>query len=776
MSHRWPRLFSRLIGFAILVVLSSDAGADDFTFFERKVRPLLSEHCYSCHSAQAKTLHGGLRLDSAAGLNAGGDSGPAVVSGNPGASLLVSVVQYDGEIQMPPKGKLSAQEIEIFVKWVEQGAVFPHLSGDTPQLDGAIDFDTGRDFWSFRKLDVKAVPDVNRAAWPKGRIDCFVLAAMERHGLAPSPRADHATLIRRLCFDLTGLPPTPQQVRDFVNDKDPGAYRRLVDELLETPQYGEKWARWWLDMARYTDRTATWLFQSGQPHLYRDWVVDAFFEDMPYDEFTRRQLATDLMHQTGPEDFAALGFLSLSPTYWKELKLPCEIINVIVADEWEERVDAVSRTFLGLTVACARCHDHKFDPISSEDYYALAGVFASCRQVERPLISEEAYEPVRMAKEKVAQLEDELAKLRKQKPSPDMRLDEIASQIASIKTSTPLYDTPMATALAEESLFVERAGESADQGTRLDYRPGPRDLPAFIRGNPNRPGPVIPRRFLTVLSQDPQPYEHGSGRLELAESITTEAAPLAARVIVNRIWCEHFGQGIVDTPSNFGAQGNRPTHPGLLDDLAARFIAGSWSLKRLHREILLSATWQQSSAPNSNSDRADPDNRWLSRMNRRRLTIEQWRDAMLAVSGTLDYQQGGPSQAIDTAENRRRTIYATVHRRDMSPTLMVHDFPDPTQHSPRRSATVSPLQGLYTLNGPLLSNQSRQLADRLRNEADENHQRIVFAYQLLFSRLPTPREVELGLSYLDRSPEDERQRWQQYAHVLLASNEFIFLD
>lgn len=778
MVHRSALLLLGLFGSAVFVLPNAAClFADEFEHFERKVRPLLSQHCYACHSAQAKTVHGGLRLDSAAAIAEGGDSGPVLVAGKPDDSLLLKTIRYDGEIQMPPKGKLPASAMAELAKWVEQGAPFTPSADDAVQTDRPIDFEEGRKHWSFQPLARRKLPDVANRKWPRTRMDSFVLARMERNGLAPAPRADRATLIRRICFDLIGLPPSPEQVRRFIDDDSADAYPRLVDRLLDSPQYGEKWARWWLDMARYTDRTASWLPQTSQAHLYRDWVVNAFNADMPYDDFVRRQLATDLMAETGPEDLPALGFVSLSPTYWKELKLPCEIIKVIVADEWEERVDAVSRTFMGLTVACARCHDHKFDPISADDYYALAGVFASSRHIERPLISMDDYEPARLAKEAVKKLEAEVAKLKKVKPEPQKKIDALLGKIEETKASTPHYDTPMANALAEESTFVVRAGKTPQDGTRMEYRAEPRDLPAFIRGNPNRPGPVVPRRFLTVLTNQPRPFRNGSGRLELADSITTDAASLTARVIVNRVWLAHFGRGIVDTPSNFGRQGGQPTHPLLLDDLSARFISGDWSIKRLHREILLSATWQQASVQTS-ATQSDPENRWLAHMNRRRLGFEEWRDAMLVVSGSCDSRIGGRSQKLDDAGNLRRTIYATVNRRDVSPTLMVHDFPDPTQHSPSRTSTVTALQGLYALNGQLLARQSQQVVDRVTREIPAgDRKQITRAYWLLFSRAPTDRELDIGQAYLGNLNADAKlERWHQYVHVLLASNEFIFID
>ena len=754
------------------------ANQNTIEFYERKVRPLLAERCYECHSATAEPLHGGLRIDDARGVERGGDSGPLVTAGRPGASLLLEVLRYDGDIQMPPEGKLSAEEIEVVTRWVHLGAPMPADDDLPDRPDGFIDFEAGKRFWSFQPVERQPRPEIIHRDWPESRIDWFILVAMEREGLSPSPSADRATLARRLHFDVIGLPPTPEAIEAFVNDESPDAYARLVNELLDSPHYGEKWARMWLDMARYTDKTANWLNLNGRPHFYRDWVVKAFNEDMPYNEFIHRQLATDLMEQTGPEDLPALGFLSLSPTYWKELKLPCEIIKVIVADEWEEKVDAVSRTFLGLTVACARCHDHKFDPISSEDYYALAGVFASCHQVERPLIPDEDYEPVKRAKVEVAKLEAELAKLKKQKPVPKEKTAEIEQQIKEIKNSTPLYDTPLTNALAEESLHVVRAGETPQEGTRLDYRPGPQDLPLFVRGNPNRPGPIVPRRFLTVLAQESRPFEQGSGRLELAQAITTDAAPLAARVIVNRIWLAHFGQGLVATPSNFGQQGSRPTHPELLDDLAARFIENGWSIKWLQRQILLSATYQQSSLSDPTKIAADPNNRWLSRMNRRRLDFEAWRDAMLAASGVLDLTVGGPSLNLEDAGNHRRTLYSTVHRRDMSTTLQIHDFPDPNQHSPQRLATTTPLQGLYALNGPLLAQQARLLLERLQREHPDNDPaRVDRAYQLLFSHSPTESQRRLAERFLSEDQSDSTdERWEQYLHVLLASNQLQFVD
>ncbi|MCP4174104.1 MAG: DUF1549 domain-containing protein [Fuerstiella sp.] len=772
----------RAASLLVLVLISSTFAEDskfktsDFEYFEKHIRPLLSRRCYSCHSADAKTVQGGLRLDSSSALTKGGDSGAAILPGAPQQSLLIQTLHYEGDIQMPPKGKLPDVEIALLTEWVKHGAPFPADTDAPVRADGEIDFEAGRQFWSFQPVSEHTPPAVSDTSWPRRRIDHFLLAKMEQNNLQPSAAADRKTLLRRLSFNLTGLPPTPAELDEFVNDDSDQAYAKQVERLLQSPHFGERWGRLWLDFARYTDTTASWLYSTGQAHLYRDWVVQAFNDDMPYDDFVRRQLATDLMPGTGADDIAALGFLGLSPNYWKELKLPAEIIKVIVADEWEERVDVVSRTFLGLTVACARCHDHKFDPVSTEDYYALAGVFASCRISERPTIDERLFEPVKAARADVAKLEKELAALRKKKPVPEEQVKETLGKISKLKSATPNYDTPMASALIEESLFVERAGTRADEGTRLDYRSEPRDLNVFIRGNPNRLGKVVPRRFLQVLSpSDPPRFTDGSGRLELAESIVGPAAPLTARVIVNRMWAAHFGQGLVATPSNFGQLGEQPTHPKLLDDLAARFIANGWSLKTLHREIVMSAAYRQAS---SSLPSSDPENKFLARMNRRRLDVEPWRDAILQVSGQLDLTAGGSSVALDDPNNVRRTIYSTIHRREMSTMLLTHDFPDPTSHSPQRVSTTTSLQGLYALNGPLLEKQASALAARLAARFPENDgNRIALAYSLLYCRQPTPAELDLGLQYLGACEKEQRAAvWQQYAHVLLVANEFLFVD
>jgi hypothetical protein len=444
--------------------------------------------------------------------------------------------------------------------------------------------------WSFAPLKRVEPPKFKDTAWPKTRIDLYILAKMEAAGLKPAPRADERVLRRRLAFDLTGLPPAESSQTTVWADQ--------VRQLLASPHYGERWARHWLDLARYVDQTPDWLDSTKYSYLYRDWVVQAFNEDMPYDRFVVRQLATDFLPECGPKDRVALGFIGLSPTYFKELQLPPEIIKTTVADEWEEHVDAIGRTFLGLTLACARCHDHKSDPITAQDYYALAGVFASVKLSEVPTMDDTLWKPVEKARGQVAALEKQIKDLAKKKPK-DLKeqTQALRAKMDGIKASTPHYNMLMANAVEEAALFV--VNKEKEHGTKLDYKMGmARDLELMKRGNPNDLGDAVPRRFLSAFpskSGAPRKFTTGSGRLELAQALTEEAAPLTARVMVNRVWKHHFGRGLVDTPSEFGNLGEAPTHPELLDDLTGRFIEHGWSIKWLHREILNSATWQQAS-------------------------------------------------------------------------------------------------------------------------------------------------------------------------------------
>ena len=601
-----------------------------------------------------------------------------------------------------------------------------------------------RDRWSLRPLQrTAASPQTSRC------IDELVRESLARHGLRPSERAERSILIRRLSFDLTGLPPTPDDLARFLADDELSAYERLVERLLASAAFGEHWARMWLDLARYTDTTAVWLESTASAWIYRDWVVRAWSDDRPYDEFSKRQLAADLVPEAPVSDTAALGFLGLSPTYWKELRLAPEVIEKVVAEEWDERIDAVTRTFLGLTVACARCHDHKFDPISMQDYYALAGVFASSQIADRATVAPEIAERVRRARKQVAALEKSIRDAaRKKDESTDERVRKWRREIETLRADTPHYFDAFAKGVREASIYVRADGPDK---TRLEYKENtPRDVPVFQRGDPTQPAAVMPRRFLSALAAngDPVPFGQGSGRRELADAVFRDARPLAARVIVNRVWLRLFGEGIVRTPSNFGVQGERPTHPELLDELAARLVDRGWSLKWLIRSIVLSATYRQTSATERARLEIDPDNRWLWRMPRRRLDVEAWRDSLLAASGRLQRGVGGEAFDIDDHRAARRTLYGRIQRRELSQTLRLFDFPDPTSHSPRRSITSSPLQHLFVLNSAFFRAQAQAFAGRVLAGEGTLEDRVASAYRIAFARQPTDREVELASEFV----------------------------
>jgi hypothetical protein len=583
----------------------------------------------------------------------------------------------------------------------------------------AIDWRKEQAFWSFQPPRPQPRPAVKHAAWPLQPLDWFVLSPMERAGLAPSPSADRRTLIRRLTFDLTGLPPTPDEVDAFLRDTKPGAYERVVDRLLASNRFGERLASLWLPLVRYAqdqahqvgDDTAYFYPNAWK---YRDWVIAAFNRDLPYDQFVKLQLAADKLPASelkSPDDLAALGLLGLGPKYYDRERLD------VMSDEWEDRVDTVSRTFLGLTVSCARCHDHKFDPITSRDYYALAGVFASTKMVNR---------------------------------RPD---------------GQPEKDGVKADKMDPNTLHVVADGQ-------------PTDLNVFLRGNVENKGPVVPRRFLRILCDgDPPPFKDGSGRRELAEDIASPANPLAARVIVNRLWALMFGRPIVPTPSNFGHSGIAPTNPELLDDLAVRFVKHGWSIKTLLREMALSATYRQTAAADTAKAKRDGANTLLWRMNRRRLTIEQWRDSTLFVSGELT-EDGPHSTNLDDPGNHRRTVYARISRLRLNDILAQFDYPDANVHAEKRSVTTTPTQKLFMLNSPFMLARAKAFAARLTGPSavTDDGTRIRNAYRLLYSRDPDPAELKLGLAYLARPASGETPRWERYAQALLASDEALYVD
>jgi len=771
---RFTALLMLTVGFVNAPTWAADAPqtAEGIEFFEKHIRPLFHEHCIECHSSDGKLREGELALDSSAAIQKGGSRGALFVAGNADASLLLQAVRYDdSDLQMPPDGKLPEAELERLAEWVQRGAPMPE-HGVAASAKAGIDIEAGRQFWSFRPLAAPATPRVENDGWSRNVVDRFVLEKLQAADLTPHNDADRRVLIRRATFDLLGLPPTPAEIEEFVSDPQPDAYERLIDRLLASPHYGERWGRHWLDLARYTDETPDWQSPSNRGWVYRDWVIASLNSDLGYDTFLRRQLAADLDEGASVDDLAALGFLGLSPTYWKELRLAPEVIMQIVADEWDERIDAVTRSFLGLTVSCARCHDHKFDPITVQDYYALAGVFASTQVADRPLLPPESAAPLMATRHRINELQAELAKITDKKSEPATKLQ---AEIDELK-KTPGYDGAWVHAVEEASIYVLPDGPEM---TRLETRPGAaRNLAIFKRGNPTNLGDVVPRRFLQVLSRsDAQPFANGSGRRDLADAILSDAQPLAARVIVNRVWRHHFGQGIVRTPSDFGIQGEPPTHPELLDWLATRFITEGWSLKWLHRELMLSSTYRQSSDYLAAAAATDPENRLLWRMNPRRLEIEAWRDAMLAVSGKLDVAMAGPSGNLTDPADVRRTIYGKIEREELNNMLRLYDFPEPAAHSPNRETTTTPLQQLFVLNSPFVQQQSQALAGRITGSEADDGARVRNLYALLYGRAPTDDEAALVLSALNSSPgATPAVRWTPLIHVLLGANEFMFVD
>jgi hypothetical protein len=580
----------------------------------------------------------------------------------------------------------------------------------------AIDWQEADHFWSIQAPLATTRPRVKLESWPRQTIDFHVLSTMEAQGLHPAHEASRSTLLRRLYYDLTGLPPTFEEMQGFIHDTAPDAYEQRVDRLLESPRFGERMASMWLNLARYAEDQAhqvgsdTKHFYPNAYH-YRRWVIDAFNRDLAYPDFIKLQLAGDLYEDTSHDDLVATGFIGLGPKYYNRGRLD------VKAEEWADQVDTVMRTFQGLTVGCARCHDHKFDPITMEDYYGVAGVFASTDLVN------------------VA------------------------------------YDKP-ADQVTEEDMKAHRFTAHIVKDGKAE------DLHVFQRGNVDQKGEVVPRRFISWLSQgDPEAFDtRESGRRELAEEIASPENPLTARVYVNRIWALYFGKGLVPTLSNFGALGEKPSHPGLLDDLAVRFLHQGGSTKRLVREIVLSATYRQDSVAEKDTVHLDPDNRWLTRMSRRRMGVEMWRDSLLAVAGTLQ-QKGGASLELDDPNNVRRTVYARISRLKLNDLLIQMDYPDANVHAASRSSTTTPLQKLFAMNSPFMMNQSDALLKRL--DLQQSKQDLILQlYQEVFARSPDDSERALAGAFLTASPDGaaDEKRLGMLAQALMISNEMLYLD
>ena len=578
-----------------------------------------------------------------------------------------------------------------------------------------IDWEKARKWWAYQAPQKNELPAVSNSAWPSQRIDHFILAKLDSEQLTPSPETTKRILARRLYLDLTGLPPTPAETAAFLSDETGDAYERLVEELMQRRAFGERLASMWLNNVRYAEDQAHQVgantaFFYPNAYRYREWVIDAFNNDVPYDKFIRKQLAADLIKDTPTGDLPALGFIGLGHKYYNRGRLD------VKAEEWAEQVDTLTRSLLGLTVACAQCHDHKYDAFTQKDYYALAGVFASTDLVDRMADGSEIKKDTEAAKKRI----------------------DIIHMVHDKK---------------------------------------PQNLHVFLRGNTQTKGDIVPRRFLRVLSEgEPKPFTQGTGRLELAESIVSPDNPLTARVVVNRVWSMFFGRGLVTTPSNFGLLGTKPSHPALLDDLAVRFMENGWSMKRLIREMVLSSTYRQCSDESEANRAIDPGNTHLWRMNRRRLSIEQWRDSILAAGDNLE-RTGGKSLELTDKKNVRRTVYARVSRKKLNDMLMQFDYPDPNVHAAKRSATTTAMQKLFVMNNRFMVEQAKRLAKRVAGDSlDASAEQVQSIYDILYNRKPSAAELDLALRFLKLPAESRLTRWEQYSHALLAANEMSYID
>jgi mono/diheme cytochrome c family protein len=870
----------------IIVSTGVASAADTSDFFETRVRPVFAKNCYACHT---DSKMGGLRLDSADSVKQGGKSGPPIVPGKPEESLLIQAIRQTHErIKMPPSGKLKEQEIADIAEWIKSGAVWPAGSPASEAKPAGSDYvitAQQRAFWSFQPVRKPPVPAVKDNAFVRNPIDNFVLAKLESQGLKPTRPADKRILIRRASIDLIGLPPTPEEVDAFVADKSPNAFAKVVDRLLESPHYGERWGRYWLDVARYSDDKLNSTQEELHPNAfrYRDWVIQAFNSDMPYDIFAKAQIAGDFLPSDDPLHYRpALGFYALSP------------------EMQDERVDATTRGFLGLTVACAQCHNHKFDPIPTKDYYSLQGIFTNTQMDQHPLAPKDVVDAWDAQKKALDKLETRLKDYISQQtvaladilasqaarymlasrhlgPADGLdpeTLERWTKYLSTPKTShsylKPWFDLVARNAppkefeaaardfqkLIEEvseekktvdqknliklglnpsrndqsqanldSLPIEKYSlyreifekSQSDAGgftkppdgvlyygdgkidrflsgewkRRLDAlraevaeakkalppqypflqtvkdKPNPQDIRVAIRGDVNNRGEVAPRHFVSILCQgEPKKFTQGSGRLELAEAIADPQNPLTARVMVNRIWMHHFGRGIVETPSNFGEMGARPSNPELLDYLAARLVENKWSIKAMHREIMLSAVYQLSTESVAANEAADPDNRMLWRANWQRLDAEALRDSLLFVAGSLDTTAGGPPVRFGD-ENHRRAVYGFTSRRKPDPTMALFDFPTPNSTVEQRIVTNVPLQRLFLMNSSFVEKQAQGLAQRLNGD---DTQKVRQAYRILYGRLPSGEELDMSLTFL------RKNNWNEYARVLLNSNEFLWIN
>ena len=928
-----------------VVGTSSAATEDEVEFFEKKVRPIFVERCAVCHGDQLQTA--GLKLTTADGFYKGGESGPVFLKEDPDSSRILATVRYEGQIKMPPTGKLPSEEIEALTTWIRHGAPWP--DSETGTAAGVRDSgpswsakQTGH--WGFQPILSHEPPTVGNKDWTQTPIDHFILAKLEKQGLAPAARANKLTLLRRAKYDLHGLAPTESEIREFLADRSPGAFRRLVDRLLDSPRYGEKWGRHWLDVARYADSTGldddikvpyTWR--------YRDYVIDAFNRDTPFDQFIVEQLAGDLLPPEGTDEVnrkgvIATGFLAVGTkplVQQDKIKMKYDVID--------EQIDTTAKVFMGLTMGCARCHDHKFDPISANDYYSMASIFASVKNFEsldpsmtvskvhlEPLVPEATYrqykdhqDALRNTKLRIdsildlemyryvlghrspqlsrymlaafevyndgADIEELAARERLDcellslwvgylQPREDLRLHltqwyeaastdraavakeyqqrfqarghEWSERLAKWRHEIEAWDGvgnfPERPDLAPGSdrFFSEVTLPAAAMDEGANAADGPFSIPkkaldhilstglrgrvqalraelerleesappkppmayavkesesveqhVFIRGSHNNPGALVRQQFPVILAgEDQGEIDDGSGRLALASWLSSPDHPLTSRVIVNRLWQWHFGEGLVRTPNNFGVMGEGPTHPELLDYLARRFMNAGWSMKAMHRLIMLSSTYQMQSHISDEAWTKDSANRLWSRFNRRRLSVEEMRDSLLAIDGSLDVTMGGAlTESLDSYgfeeayvhpdDTRRRTVYLPIYRNKMPTLLTLFDFADPSASIAARPRTSVAPQGLYFMNSDFVQQRARALAGHLlQSDGFDDSARIEKAYWLALTRRPESEEVDEMLGYIAAypvggdAPEGRLERWQSFCRILLTSNEYNYVN
>ena len=935
----WQAGLTALCGVLALTSSALAQTPGQVEFFERKIRPVLSTKCQVCHNGELKTAE--LDLSSAEGFLRGGANGPLIDKDNPGESRLLKVLSYEERQKMPPTGKLPQGELADVAAWVNAGAPWPGAEQTTvthaPKEHKGFT-DEQKHFWAFQPVAIPTPPQVKNEAWVQSPVDRFILARLEEKGLQPSAPAGKATLLRRATYDLIGLPPTEQEIADFLADDSPNAFVKVVDRLLASPRYGEQWGRHWLDVARYADSTGN-DEDHRYPHAwrYRDYVIEAFNNDLPYDQFVREQVAGDLLPAAKPgqinrRGIIATGLIALGPK-----AIAQQDKKKMVYDVYDEQLDVVAKAFMGLTITCARWHDHKFDPILTKDYYSLVGMFASTRSFEDPEthVSKLLFTPLIPEKEYVAYTKHQEL-IRDKKLEIDGVIDEeLATYNSRLSPKLAEYmlaahavssdPSPLAAVAAEKGLdakileewiaylkprdvrrphldewraaveagpveqaaqayqarFQERLGEWTQ--TLAQWRekvrkmlaemnmpppPKPRfepgedrffhevffdkdgpfalseeeqekvfsdtskqrlvtmraelkqlqeaappdpdmacavqegeavDQKVFIRGDYSSPGEDAPRVFPAIIEGfDQKPVAtNGSGRRALADWLAEPDHPLTARVMVNRIWHWHFGEGIVRTPSNFGKMGDRPSHPELLDYLARRFVESGWSIKAMHRLVMLSSAYQLSSLSSEQQTAADPENRLLGHFNRRRLQVEEMRDGLLAIDNSLDTTAGGTLQSgvgtdgensnkrlsLNPEEVRRRMVYVPLRRANLAPLLNLFDFGDATTSMDRRARTNVAPQALFMMNSGFVAERARNVASMLLGDQQaDDARRVERAYVLTLNRQPAAAEIDSALTYVksfeqkfdgSRAPLDA---WQSLCRILMSSNDFMYLD